>query len=155
MVSNIYLNNICKYLKNYEGTFSCNAIKKHKKNKPISTYIFNLSKINEKGTHLVAISLKNKKVIYFDSFGLPCTNKDILTFIYSINKKYKYNTMQIQHLKSNYCGIYCLAFVMHQDKGNQKIENFLNIFKYTKNKLENDNIVVKYILNNTKVFTKI
>ena len=97
----------------------------------------------------MAISFKNNDVIYFDSFGLPCTNKDILTFIYSVNKKYQYNALEVQHLTSNYCGLYCLAFVMHQDKGNQKFEKFLQMFN-VKNKLENDNIVVKYILNNRK-----
>ena len=153
MVSNIYLNNIGKYLNNYQGTFSCNTLNKPHKNKALSTYIFNLSKINEKGSHLVAVSLKNNNVVYFDSFGLPCTNKDILSFIYSINKKYKYNSMQIQHLNSNYCGLYCMAFIMHQDKDEQKFENFLQMFNHSKNKLKNDDIVVKYILNNAKMFT--
>ena len=149
MVSNIYLNNIGKYLNNYQGTFSCNTLNKPHKNKALSTYIFNLSKINEKGTHLVAISLKNNDVLYFDSFGLSCENKDILSFIYSVNNKYQYNALQIQHLTSNYCGLYCLAFVMQQDKGNKKIDKFLQMFNVN-NKLENDDIVVKYILKNGK-----
>ena len=97
----------------------------------------------------MAVSLKNNDVLYFDSFGLPCENKDILTFIYSVNNKYQYNALQIQHLTSNYCGFYCLAFVMQQDKGNQKIEKFLQMFN-ANNKLENDDIVVKYILKNRK-----
>ena len=57
MVSNIYLNNVGKYLKNYQGTFSCNGIKKPNFKNGISTYIFNLSKLNEAGTHLVAIQI--------------------------------------------------------------------------------------------------
>ena len=153
MVSNIYLNNVCKYLKNYQGTFSCDAINKPNLNINISTYIFNLSKLNEKGTHLVAIqiNLKDKKVIYFDSFGLPCTNKDILSFIFSVNNKYVYNSIQIQHLNSNYCGMYCLAFVMHHDS-TSNFSNFLKMFNFS-DLIKNDVIVIDYISRNTKIFT--
>lgn len=152
MVSNIYLNSICKYLKNYQGTFSCNGIKKPNLNIDISTYIFNLSKMNEKGSHLVAIQInsKDKKVTYFDSFGFPCTNKDILSFIFSVNNKYEYNSNQIQSFDSNYCGMYCLAFVMYHDS-NKKFINFLKMFN-SDNLFKNDNIVVNYIKHNTKIF---
>lgn len=154
MVSNIYLNNVCKYLKNYQGTFSCDAIKKPNLNINISTYIFNLSKLNEKGSHLVAIQInsKDKKVIYFDSFGLPCSNKDILSFIFSVNNKYEYNSKQIQHFDSNYCGMFCLAFVMFHDT-NKKFINFLRMFNSDKI-IKNDNIVVDYISRNSKVLTR-
>ena len=153
MVSNIYLNDVCKYLKNYQGTFSCDGIKKPNFNNNISTYIFNLSKLNEKGSHLVAIQInsKAKKVIYFDSFGFPCTNKDILTFIFSVNNKYEYNSKQIQDFESNYCGMYCLAFVMHHDSNNKFI-NFLRMFNSDK-LIKNDEIVVNYISHNSKVLT--
>ena len=152
MVSNIYLNNLGKYLNNYQGTFSCDNIKKNNLNMDNATYIINLSKLTEKGSHLIAIQTnsKNKKVVYFDSFGLPCSNKDILTFIYDINNKYEYNSHQVQHLDSNYCGIYCLAFVMYFEKNNS-LKNFIKMFN-SYNLLENDKIVVNYISNNVKIF---
>ena len=142
---------MCQYLKNYQGTFSCDSIKKPNFNFDISTYIFNLSKLDEKGTHLIAIQInnKNKKVTYFDSFGLKCTNKYLLSFIYSVNNKYEYSTMQIQHLNSIYCGIYCLAFVIHQDNANN-FSNFLNMFNPDKLK-QNDSIAVKYIIRQKKL----
>ena len=154
MVSNIYLNDVCKYLNNYQGTYSCDGIKKPDLTNNISTYIFNLSKLNAKGSHFVAIQInsKAKKVIYFDSFGFPCTNNDILSFIYSVNKKYEYNTKQIQPFGSSYCGIYCLAFVMYHDSNNKNFINFLKMFNSDK-LIKNDNIAVNYILHNSKVLS--
>ena len=38
MVSNIYLNDVCKYLKNYQGTFSCDGIKKPNFNNNTQVY---------------------------------------------------------------------------------------------------------------------
>ena len=114
------------------------------------SYIINLSKVTEKGSHLIAIQInsKNKKVIYFDSFGLPCTNIDILTFMFGVNDKYEYNSCQIQHLDSNYCGMFCLAFVMYLDNSSN-FKNFLKMFN-SDNLTKNDNIAVNYISNNTK-----
>ena len=125
MVSNIYLNKIGKYSKNCQGSFSCNSIKKLKFKNDISTYIFNLSKLNGPGTHLAAVQINsiNKKTFYFDSFSLPCTNKDILEFICTVNNKYAYNALQIQHFESIYCGMYCLAFVMYHETSS-KFTNF-------------------------------
>ena len=136
---------MCKNLKNYQGTFSCDNIKKPNFRSTIETYIINLSKLGKKGSHLVALQLnhKNKKIIYFDSFGLPCSNKDILSFISKVNSEYKYNTKQIQHFKSFHCGMYCLAFVMFNDNKTNLL-NFLKMFKSV-NLFQNNNIVINYI----------
>ena len=154
MVSNIYLNKICSNLKNYQGTFSCNQIKNLKINLTNNTYIVNLSKSTEKGSHLIAIQVNNKdKIIrYFDSFGLPCTNQDILLFLSRVNKKYFYNNKQIQHFKSEYCGMYCLAFVMYHDNSSN-FNKFLKMFQ-SDNLFKNDKIVIRYISQNTNLFSQ-
>ena len=151
MVSNIYLNEMCKNLKNYQGTFSCNTIKSPNYISTNETYIINLSKENEKGSHLIAIQLnaQDKKIKYFDSFGIPCSNEEILTFISRINTKYEYNSKQIQHFKSIHCGMFCLAFVKYHDN-NSNSTNFLKMFK-TVDLFKNDNIVVNYISQNAKL----
>ena len=50
------------------------------------SYICNLSDSKSKGSHFVAIQIKRNEVIFFDSFGLPCTNKDILQKLSDIGK---------------------------------------------------------------------
>ena len=156
MVSNIYLNNLGKYLKNYEGTFSSDNIKKYNSRKKNCTFIINLSKTSEKGTHLIAVQIKKSrgvKVFYFDSFGLPCYNKDILNFIHNISNKYSYNNLQIQHPNSDYCGVYCLGFVMHQDDTNKNYKDFLKMFN-SDNLFSNDKKIVSYITNNKHIFSR-
>lgn len=80
-------------------------------------YIVNLDNIYGPGTHWTCFFCHNKIVVYFDSFGLSLP-KDIIKFCKG--KTIIYNTDQIQHIDSQACGYYCLAF----------IEYFNNIPKY-------------------------
>ncbi len=151
MVSNIYLNTMASNMENYRGTFSCNNIPTVNKDKNLNLYIINLSEEGGIGSHFVALCVqkhnKRFKCVYFDSFGEHCTNKHILSFMGKINKTYCYNSMQIQHYLSEYCGFYSLGCVIeHQKKGN--LHNYIKHFNVTDLYL-NDKIVITYIANNS------
>ena len=46
-------------------------------------YVINLDEYENAGTHLIALALyvKNKKVVYFDSFGVEHIHKEFIKFI--------------------------------------------------------------------------
>ena len=64
------------------------------------SYVINLDKHDQPGSHWVAVYDDGEKVEYFDSFGFPPTCKSFLgpTAVYS--------TAHIQPLMSNACGFY-------------------------------------------------
>lgn len=94
----------------FKGVFACDEIPYHVKNP--SAYIVNLATKSETGSHWVALYIdKNKHCYYFDSFGLPPTNKHILTFIKKNAIHTIYNKQQFQHITSTKCGLYCCTFI--------------------------------------------
>lgn len=149
-LTNYELEKFCKKIvgKHFLGVFPSDAFPNKFNNEKNSSIIFNLSKSNEKGTHFVAILKKNGKIYYFDSFGEKCTNKNILKNLKINTNIIYYNTKKIQSITSNFCGLYCLAFLIVCQKENKSMSNFLNNFKpFYK---QNDKIVLKLILSKCK-----
>jgi len=113
-----------------------------------SAVIFNLSAHNEKGTHFIAIIKKLNKIIYFDSFGEKCTNKNILKFIDQYFLPIEYNSTKIQDDTSSLCGYFCFYFLFICFFKSKSLKHFLKKFK-TKNLKTNDkkllNCIVKLI----------
>lgn len=64
--------------------------------------------------HWVALTKKNNKYTYFDSFGIIYPN-----IVKEFCKGYplEYNNKQIQSMNSEYCGQYCLMFLLMMDRG--------------------------------------
>ena len=82
-----------------------------------------------RGEHWVAMVLTGGKCFYFDSFGLPIINTNILNYVNT--KKYKtvtYSNQCIQDYLSTSCGLFCIAFVMYV-KNRKDYLSFLSIFK--------------------------
>ena len=67
-ISNFKINEILKNDKNYIGTFSKNNVPILKNNQ---STIVNLADSNDKGTHWISMKFINKKLFYFDSYGIP------------------------------------------------------------------------------------
>jgi len=148
-LSNAYLEKIGKrILKNrsFKGVYPCDLTPNIDYSKKFSI-IINTGTSDTNGEHFIAIYADSKKLIYFDSFGMKPDNKYLVNFIKSSKKKRKlfFNLTQIQDHSSNFCGFYCLAFLMSAYKNNYL--NFINCFSKRKLKA-NDQIVVKFILKN-------
>jgi hypothetical protein len=76
-------------------------------------YICNLDDDNGAGTHWTCFYVVGKFCLYFDSFGLPMPNE-----IKRYTKKYTPLSFpnQIQDIRSEACGYYCLDFIQHFSK---------------------------------------
>ena len=61
------------------------------------------------GTHWIALFVKLKYVVYFDSFGIEHTPKEIEHVIG--NKEIKANIFRIQAYDSIMCGYFCIEFI--------------------------------------------
>lgn len=110
-------------------------------------YIVNLNSEGEIGSHWVCFKVIGKNVYYFDSFGgYPV--QSVMDTSEQNKMKVFYSTKQYQHIDSELCGWFCVAFfhltktVKNKDMGDKLIE-FDNLFK-TNTKL-NDKILIKYV----------
>ena len=151
-LSNFEIENICNDLKlNCIGVFSKDRLPADKK---VGTYFVNMESYNDgDGTHWVCFRLfPNRKVIYFDSFGMP-PPQEILDWTHSF-KPIATNNRQIQDVKSSLCGWFCICldyFFTYDICSNNvfdEFENFLSIWSPDTKK--NDKIV-KDILDNNNI----
>ena len=110
-ISNFKINEILKNNKNYIGTFSKNNITKLKNNE---SAIVNLADSNDTGTHWIGMKYIDKKLFYFDSYGIPYI-PDIIKNQYSDDKIIT-NIYRIQSNDSNECGKFCLMFIVSDIK---------------------------------------
>ena len=107
------------------------------------SFIVNLSKSTEPGTHFVCIYVdNNNKLEYFDSYGLAPFLPRLINFITrNYDKRSLYNPYTIQNLSSYFCGYYCVAFLISKDLG-WSIEDFYSVFN---NPITNDEKVEKFL----------
>ena len=59
-------------------------------------YVINLDEHEDAGSHWIALYVKNKKVVYFDSFGVEHVPKEIIKFIK--NKDIIANIFRYKHM---------------------------------------------------------
>jgi len=142
MTDNIQLENLAKKMKiNLVGVFSKDKLPSRVR---VGAYIINLQDYDDGGgSHWTAFNISfDKKVTYFDSFGLPPPT-EVKDFVgqYPIMS----NIRHIQHLKSDMCGFYCLLFlkaIQQTNNSSRRFDDFLNMFR--EDKEHNEDIVKKY-----------
>lgn len=124
------------------GVYACDTLPNYVFKKP-ALLICNTQPIHKPGEHWVAIYISKKKQgEYFDSFGLPPSNKYILEFLNRNCSKFSSNKQMIQSLFSNYCGQFCIMFAFF--KGLSKsLKLFLKTFNLKK-PYKNNNIVLNF-----------
>ena len=88
--------------------------------------------------------------IYFDPLGKVCTNRHILKYMFAYTDEVYENNVSIQSLLSNYCGLYCIAYLIHVAARGRSTHSF-NVLFSKENLQENDFIVTQYILNNNDI----
>ena len=77
-------------------------------------YVIYLDEYEIMGTHWVALFVKPKYTVYFDSFGIEHIPKEIKHAIG--NKKIKVNIFRLQAYDSIMCGYYCIEFINYMLK---------------------------------------
>lgn len=131
----------------FKGVFPCDSLP-NKFSLP-AAFVVNLSNHNSRGSHWIAIYIDQlKRADYFDSFGLPPTQKDILNFLQKHSKSMTYNKKQIQHIISNKCGKYVTLFVLCKLYG----KNVNEVFERFSLNLAVNEIIIDNLL---KYFTQL
>ena len=115
--------------------------------KQVGSYIINMEdEAAGNGTHWTMLKIfPNKKVIYFDSFGLapPRPVRQFVGHPMAISNR------QIQHKDATTCGLYCLAcdhyltYQRRQKNEYERFDDFLNMFKASP--IQNDRILLEYL----------
>lgn len=128
------------------GVYSKNLLPEERR---VGSYIINMEDHDAgSGSHWTAFKIfENGKCCYFDSFGfLP--PKDVDIFLKPF-KPIATNNRAIQHIKSDKCGYFCIAFIKYFNDFNVKkdiyeaYDDFLNSF--SNNTKTNDKIVMDLI----------
>lgn len=142
-LQNTSIATLLEHCGSFYGVFSSDNIPKHLKGKNRFSIICNLSPKSKSGTHFIAIIAYNQTVIYMDSIGLPCSNNAILTFLKSLNRKIYFNNQQHQSVFSNYCGFYCMLYVLYFNT--PKYFQIQNKIEFTNNYARNDQLCYKFV----------
>ena len=116
---------IQKYCQNesrFNGVYSKDNLSVEMK---YGTYIINLIKYSDIGTHWVALYVINNDVTYFHSFGVEHIAKETKTFISNIN--IKTNIFRIQAYDSINCEYVCIRCIDFVIAG-KTLTDFTNLF---------------------------
>ena len=134
---------ISEYYKNeprFNGVYSKNNLPKTIKK---GAYVINLDEYENMGTHWVALFVKPKYTVYFDSFGIEHIPKEIKHAIG--NKEIKANIFTIQAYDSIMCGYYCIEFINYMLDGKTLLD-YTNLF--SPNDFEKNDQIIKRIFKN-------
>ena len=144
MINPLTTTQICNFLKHnteFIGCFPSDMIPKDI-SRPCSI-IVNTGNSSSPGEHWIALYLTWNNVFYFDSFGLPILEMDIINYLKPYYDHAIYSKKCIQDMSSAACGLYTIAFVENV-KNEETFKQFLNLFK-SHNLKKNDDIVLKYM----------
>ena len=106
-------------------------------------YVINLDEYEDAGTHWIALYVKNKIIVYFDSFGVEHVPKEIIKFIK--NKDIIGNIFRLQAYDSIMCGYFCIKFINYMFDEHTLID-YTNLFSPHDFK-KNDKIIKEIIIN--------
>ena len=133
-----------KYYQNepkFNGVYSRDNLPKIKD----GAYIINLDEYSVIGTHWVSLLANNNDATYFHSFGVEHIPKEIKTFVK--NKNIKTNIFRVQANDSVIFGYFRIGFIDFMFK-RKTLTEYTNLFS-PNNFEENDDIILKYFMNNT------
>ena len=132
-LTNIEINEYYKNKPRFNGIYSRNNLPDKIKK---GAYLINLDEYENTGTHWIALFVKPKEAIYFDSFGIEHIPKEINKFIRNYIKS---NIFRLQAYDSIMCGYYCVEFINYKLKG-KKLLDYTNLFSPNDFK-KNDQII--------------
>jgi hypothetical protein len=101
--------------------------------------IINTQTSAQTGEHWVALVLTETRCYYFDSFALPIIKPNIHMYLEPHYKNICYLDIRIQDIASNYCGAYCVCFVLHV-RDDVTYDKFIGHY-YSDNLIQNDEIL--------------
>ena len=146
-ITNRYIERLMdKFKTNFQGVFSSDDIPFFPQLNV--SFICNLSKRNELGTHFIAVYVDKNYIFYFDPFGIECYVQSICKYLKYYNIDIVHSLLSIQHPTSLHCGYFCIGFILALNNG-YSISNYHKIFN-DKNLHLNDEIISDFIVNMIK-----
>ena len=130
--------------KRFLGCFPHDKLPSFPKQFPRSL-IINTDDSTRLGDHWVGVILNKDKCFYFDSYGVPILDKNIIDFLINRYSTAIVNDTCIQDTFSNSCGKFTVAFITFV-KNQEGYHDFLSIFD-TKNLAKNDKKIQKIFEN--------
>lgn len=107
-------------------------------------FIINMSSSNNPGSHFISILISsNNEAEYFDSFGLVSFDSNINKAFEVAKLKVTEFNKSIQDLSSQFCGLYCIAYLIWRQLGLEK-SKFARLFN-TSSKIVNDATVLNLL----------
>ena len=91
------IEDILSYDKHFMGCYASNKLPSIQSPFPKSL-IINTASSDTVGEHWVALVLHKKRCFYFDSFGLPVINDDILHFLHKYKKSNLHRCMHTKYI---------------------------------------------------------
>ena len=132
-LTNIEINEYYINEPRFNGVYSRNNLPKTIKK---GAYAINLDEYENTGTHWIALFVKPKYTVYFDSFGIEHIPKEINKFI---RNDIKSNIFRLQAYDSIMCEYYCIEFINYMLKG-ETLLDYTNLFS-PYNFKKNDQII--------------
>jgi hypothetical protein len=81
-------------------------------------YVINTDDSHLPGTHWVAVYFPQEGCVeYFDSYGLPPLDDDIIDFMRRNAQTTRFNNVKLQGIDYMVCGQYCVYFLHHRSLG--------------------------------------
>lgn len=147
-INDTLLNN--KFLSSsFIGVFPCDYLT-FKVNKYPCSLVVNTDPSYKEGEHWVCFYIdKNKTIEYFDSYGVPPLNDEILNFYKENGNGHVYNNKQLQGLSSRACGHYCVLYLI--SRGNNMNKDRIVNTLYSKHAGTNDQDVMSFVNKYLKV----
>ena len=147
-LTNIEISECYKNEPRFTGVYSRNNLPNKIKK---GAYVIKLDEYENTGTHWVSLFFKTNEAIYFDSFGIQHSPKEINKFINSDTTKssslecIKSNIFRIQAYDSIMCGYFCIEFINYMLKGKTLLD-YTNLF--SPNDFKKNDQVIKRIFKN-------
>lgn len=128
--------------KYFQGVFPSDKLPKHITKRP-AIFIANTDPAHKAGQHWVAFYFHDfNNAEYFDSYGQPPLNLDLIKFLKNNSKQNIINSRQLQGFFSKTCGHYCLLYSLYKSQ-NKSLKLFL--MEFNKQNLNfNDRKVVQH-----------
>ena len=107
-------------------------------NRKMYAFISNTDEHDNSGEHWCAWVVKDKTIIFFDSFGREPWHSSLPIHFQGIVNEYnhvEYNNSRLQNWGSSVCGYFCIHFIYVLCMG-LEYKNFLNEYSDDKNKNE-------------------
>ena len=121
-LTNIEISEYYASERRFNGVYSRNTLPNKIKKRE---NIINLDEYENTATHWIALFVKPKYTVHFDSFGIEHIPKEINKFIG--NKNIKSNIFRIQAYDSIMCGYFCIEFINYMIKGKTLLD-YTNLF---------------------------